>query len=112
MELLLNDLSVAGQFSDVSTFRDSIQRVMVMRGIAQQFGRDLFCHRNLAHAQVTRDLSMPQAIQFFSKDEQRALMGWLTRNGPFWEEARVHGPDDYLECNGEVVTDTAVGEAA
>jgi hypothetical protein len=39
-------------------------------------------------------------------------MQWLTRSGPFWEDARMHNPSDYLECNGEVVTDTAVGEAA
>lgn len=39
-------------------------------------------------------------------------MQWLTRQGPFWEDRRVHGPDEYLECNEEVVTDSAVGEAA
>lgn len=39
-------------------------------------------------------------------------MQWLTRQGPFWEDARLHSSDDYLECNGEIVTDTAVGEAA
>ncbi len=39
-------------------------------------------------------------------------MQWLTRHGPFWEDSRVHNPDDYLEFNGEIVTDTAVGEAA
>lgn len=39
-------------------------------------------------------------------------MQWLTRQGPFWEHARQHERDDWLECNGEIVTDTAVGEAA
>ena len=39
-------------------------------------------------------------------------MQWLTRHGPFWEDVRVHSSNDYLECKGEVVTDTAVGEAA
>lgn len=112
MELLFNDLSVAGQFSDAPTFREAINRVMVMQKIARQFGRELFCHRNLAHVQVTPTLSMPQATQFFTKDEQRALMGWLTRNGPFWEDVRVSSGDDWLECNGEIVTDTALGEAA
>jgi hypothetical protein len=38
-------------------------------------------------------------------------MQWLTRAGPFWEDEREHREDDYLECHGVVVTDTAVGEA-
>ena len=52
----------------------------------------------------------PRALD---KDKLRAFMGWLDRHGPFWEDVRQHsGDDDLLECNGEMVTDTAVGEAA
>ncbi|MBF0409628.1 MAG: hypothetical protein HQM10_19970 [Candidatus Riflebacteria bacterium] len=39
-------------------------------------------------------------------------MQWLTRNGPFWEDSRLHNPSDYLECCEEIVTDSAIGEAA
>lgn len=55
---------------------------------------------------------MPQAIQGFELEQRRAVMQWLTRLGPFWEDVRTHGPDDYLECDGKIVTDTALGEAA
>jgi hypothetical protein len=55
---------------------------------------------------------MHQAVQVFSLEERRALMQWLTQHGPFWDELRNHGPDDWIECNGRIVTDTAVGEAA
>ena len=55
---------------------------------------------------------MPQAIQGLSRDKRSALMQWLARSGPFWEDFRRHGSDDWLECKGEVVTDTAAGEAA
>ena len=112
MQLFVNDLSIHGQFPDIRTFKEAISRVMTMREIARQFGRQLYCHRNLAYAQATKDLSMPQAIQRFDKDEQRSVMQWLTRNGPFWEDIREHSPDEYMECNGNVVTDTAIGEAA
>ena len=44
-------------------------------------------------------------------DERQSVMQWLTRHGPFWEDERRHSPNEYLECNGNVV-DTAVGEAA
>lgn len=112
MELLFNDLSINGQFSDIPSFRHAIGRVMSMRNIARQFGHELHCHRNVAHAQVTRDFTMPQAIQGFGREERRAVMQWLTQLGPFWEDVRTHSPDDYLDCNGEVVTETALGEAA
>jgi hypothetical protein len=112
LELLVNDLSIDGQFPDIATFREAIERIMQMRKVAHRFGCELQCHRNVACAQVTRRLTMQQAINLFAWDQKQALMQWLTRHGPFWEDARVHSPDDYLECNGDVVTDTAVGEAA
>ena len=113
VELLFNDLSIHGQFPDVAAFQGAIGRVMAMRELARRrYGRELQCHRNVAHAPVTRDSSMPQAIQGMSKDKRSALMQWLARSGPFWEDHRRHGGGDWLECNGEVVTDTAAGEAA
>ena len=110
MQLFINDLSIHGQFPDIPTFKKAISRVMAMREIARQFGRQLYCHRSLACVQVTKDLSMPQAIKRFDKNEQRSVMQWLTRDGPFWDDKREHSPDDYMECNRNVVTDTAIGE--
>ena len=58
---------------------------------------------------------MPQAIQALDRNSRRALMLWLTRHGPFWEDAREHAGQDYLDCfryEDRIVTDTAVGEAA
>lgn len=112
LELLVNDLSISGQFQDIASFRDAIARVMCMREIARQFGRELYCHRNMCHAQVTNTLVMPQAIQHLSQVQKSALMQWITRHGPYWEDDRVHGPDDYMDCNDQIVTDTAIGEAA
>lgn len=112
MELLFNDLSIHGQFPDLPTFRAAINRVMEIRQRALRLGRELHCNTNVARAQVTPHLIMPQAIKTFTRDEQQAVMQWLTKHGPFWEDSRVHGADDYLESNGAVVTDTAVGEAA
>ena len=113
LELILNDCSIHGQFQSLAAFRDAIGRVMKIRGVARQFGRDLQCHRNVAYAQVTENLTMPQAIQALSRDKQRALMQWLTRLGPFWEDFRRHsGQSDLLEFRGDIVTDTAIGEAA
>jgi len=112
VELMVNDLSFESQFTNVPAFMDAMTRLMQMREVARKFGHDLHCHRNVAHSRVTQDLMMQQAIQYFGQDEKRSIMQWLTRHGPFWEDVRAHSPNDYLDCNGEIVTDTAVGEAA
>jgi len=38
-------------------------------------------------------------------------MGWITR-GPFWEDNHHNNENNWLEVNGEIVTENAVGEAA
>lgn len=112
MELLVNDLSIHGQFPNLQSFKLSFGRIMAIREVALRYGRKLHCHRNVAYAQVTREHTMQQAVQSFSSDQQRAIMGWLTKHGPFWEDLRSHTPNDYLMCGEELVTDTAVGESA
>ncbi len=115
MELIFNELSVQGQFADLSTFRTAFGRVMAMRRLLRQFGRELYCHRSLVNSHVMQGTTMPQAVQALDRNSRRALMQWLTRHGPFWEDAREHGGDDYLDCfkyEDRIVTDTGVGEAA
>lgn len=112
VELLVNELSLHGQFPDIVSFKGAIIKLMVIRQIVRRFGRELYCHRGMAQAYVMPNVTMPQALGALTLDEQRALRSWITQNGPFWEESRNHSPDDYLECNGNIVTDTAVGEAA
>ncbi len=112
MEFLVNDLSISGQFANPDLFRDAVRRVMKIRQRVRRSGRELYCHKNLAHAQVTPEMIMPQAIKSLGNNESRALMGWLTRRGSFWEDARGHSSDDWFECKGTIVTDTAIGEAA
>ena len=114
MELILNDCSIHGQFTSLGAFRDAIGHVMTIRETARRFRRDLQCHRNVANAQVTPDLNMREAApRALDRNKLRAFMGWLDRQGPFWDDVRQHSADDdLLECRGEMVTDTAVGEAA
>ena len=57
-------------------------------------------------------MPMQQALQQLTANECRAAMSWLTRIGPFWDDVSWHGADEYLECRGDVVTDSAIGEAA
>lgn len=112
MEVLVNDLSFHGQFADIASFFDAIDRLMAARDMSRLLRRELYCHRNLAYAQVTRDLAMPQAVQQLSADKKKAVILWLTKNGPYWDDARLHNSDDFMECLDHIVTDSAIGEAA
>ncbi|MDE2930064.1 MAG: hypothetical protein OXQ27_03975 [Chloroflexota bacterium] len=112
MDLLFNDLSLHGQFHDRVVFQEAIGRLMTMRTIAWGFGRDIQCTRNAANALVTPVGTIQQTAQHLRRDQRSSLLQWLTRQGPFWVDLRWHGEDDYLECNGEAVTDTGLGEAA
>ena len=112
MELLLNDLSLHGQFSTIPAFRESIVRIMEMRATAKQYGRELYSQRNIPNKHIRPGTTLSGALQTFTRDEKASLLGWLTKHGPFWEDRILHGPDDYLECGDQIVTETAPGEAA
>ena len=112
MDLLVNDRSIHGQFREKKAFHEAFARLMTMRKVAQRFKREIHCQRAFLNARPMTDMTMQQALGQFTSNERRAAMGWLTRYGPFWDDLRQHSADEYLECRGEVVSDSAVGEAA
>ena len=112
MELFANDLSIHQQFHDIPSFRKALRGLMSARNTARRFSRELYCHRAFLNAEPLPGMPMRQALGRLDKDEQRSAASWLTRNGPFWDDERRHSFDDWLECRGDVVTDSAIGEAA
>ena len=112
MELLLNDLSLHEQFLDVAAFREAIQCVMLLRQTAANYGRDLHAHRNILNSRINATTSLHEALQALPQSEKRSILQWLTRQGPFWEDAAEHNPDVWMWRADDIVTETAVGEAA
>lgn len=112
MEFLVNDLSIHEQFYDLDPFNVSIERLMVMRNVIRRYARELHCCRAVLECNPIKSMSIQKAIGNFPLNRQRSLMSWLTKSGPFWDEFRQHGSDDWIECKSQIVTDTAVGEAA
>ena len=116
MDLLLNDLSIHEQFHDVSSFHQALERLMKMRAVAEQFNRKIHCNCSLRNTKPMSNMVIEKAIGQLPESKRRLVMLWLT-NGPFWDapEQRKHSEDDLLECvdqNDQVVTNTAIGEAA
>lgn len=112
MDLLANELSVHGQFPDDPSFWAGVVRLMKMRTVAQRHGSEIHCARSFRNVEPRPGLRLERALRAVRPDERRLFLSWLNRGGPFWEDSRCHGPDDWLECRGEVVTDSSVGEAA
>lgn len=112
MDILLNELSLHGQFDTIEDFKKSITIVMLAREKLKQFDRELHCYRNLMQAQVGNDFNLQQAINRFDTNKKRAILSWLTQKGPFWDDSRAHDANEYIEYNNQIVTDFSLGEAA
>lgn len=112
MEVFFNECSLHGQFQNISDFDSALDVLMCMRRTVNKYNRELYCHRNCSESAVTNKLSLQQAVQRIDRSKARALMGWFSQAGPFWEDERRHSRDEYFESRGDVVTDTAIGECA
>ena len=85
---------------------------MRMRATARRFGADVHCMRSFREVCGVPNQPMVRSLQQLAIDERRAVMHWLTRGGPFWDDLRQHGWGDWFECRCKLVTDSSVGEAA
>ncbi|MCY4672484.1 MAG: hypothetical protein OXD43_01735 [Bacteroidetes bacterium] len=114
MDLLLNDLSIHEQFHDLTDLQRAFAQLIEMRRVAWSFEREVRCTRLIYGRKPIPGVELLSAINRISNQNlKRAILSWLTRSGPFWEESQKHSGDDWLECEGElIVTDTGVGEAA
>lgn len=112
MQIFANELSLHRQFRDTRSFARAMGEIMAMRSIARRWGLDTYCHRRFVEIKPVPGVSIKQAVQQLPRDQVRSVLVWLANGGPFWDDDRQHDPDDYMECNGKIVTDNAVGEAA
>ncbi len=112
MDLLLNDLSIHGQFGHSSSFQESLTCIMHMRRIAHEFGREVYVKKVDVYRPISSTSTVHDAIQQFSQDQKRAFLSWLQKQGPFWDDGMVHNLDDWYEHQGTLVTDSAIADAA
>ena len=112
MQLLMNDLSVHEQFLTTEDLRKALAKVTKMRGLARESGYEIRHNRCFLNANPLPGLPLFVAVSQFSREEQRALKAWLTSTNLCWDHQRRHTPDDYFECDDQIVTGSALAEAA
>ena len=81
--------------------------------VRNRFGRDIHCHRLFLGTKPIPGKPLQKVMVEIGRTElSRAVMSWLARSGPFWDDDRHHGESDWLASCGEIVTDSAIAEAA
>ncbi len=112
MSCLINDLSLARQYSCDADFLKDVAELLRLRQQLAIIHDNLYCSRNLGNASVTAQRTFAQIAMAADKNLQQQILLWINRKGPFWDEQRSFHANDYFELGGIDVTDLGVGEAA
>ena len=113
MIFLFNDLSLYGQFGTDEEFLSALVWLMGARRRIEKQKLQLRCHRLFLRSQATATRQVQDIVKNLTdRNRRRQIMAWLANKGPFWDDERLHTSDDYLEVSDDIVTDTAIGEAA
>ena len=83
-----------------------------MRMVARRYGLIVSCSSAILNRQPIWQVNMRKVLNRIPESQRRAVMNWLTREGPFWNARRMHPESEWFECGESVVTDTGIGEAA
>ena len=109
---LFNDESLHGQFSSPGQFFEALGVIFRMRDAAQKAGFNLEVNRRIKERAAIKAQTLREVIGKTNNPEnKRRILTWLDRDGPFWDDPPIHSDNEYFECNGEVVTETALAEA-
>lgn len=113
MEFLLNELSIHGQFPSAGEAQKSLQTLLGWRDRIQREGLVLRHTRMLLDRPFTPTDAVRDVIKNCRDHTLRLRsLAWLAKEGPFWDQDSLHGPDDHIECAHEVITGSGIAEAA
>ena len=109
---LFNDASLHGQFSSLSQFLSALALVFRMRDAMQKSGLRLEVSRLVTERATISTQTLRQVTtKVANVDIKRRVLSWLDKDGPFWDDPPIHSSDEYFECEGDIVTETGLGEA-
>lgn len=117
MAILLNELSLDGQFSNMYEFLPSLQKIIGCRRELAAVQQPLHCSASsLLIRPVAEQQTLHQVLQQPQfKMQRRDLLLWLTKEGPFWDMPSTHDTEAayiYYMSPENLVVQTALAEAA
>jgi hypothetical protein len=114
MAFFLNELSLHGQYANVTDLKKAIDFVLQCRIEINKRNDNFYCHYQLSSSPATHNLNFKEAI-LQSRDQNfiRIILNWIAKSGPFWEDNRLHSEDEWLEDESkEIITGSSLAEAA
>ncbi len=113
MAWYVNDSSLCGQYPNATAFLENLKALMHARNRLPVLERQLFCSRELHTRPVTPNMDFRSAVRLQpDRILLQLVLAWITKYGPFWDDAREFNQDDYFELNGIDVTNLGISEAA
>jgi hypothetical protein len=105
MEVLMNELSLEGQFSNLNEFLNSLKEMIVVQKIMDNAQIKLLKHYNLMNEKVTESQTLHDVLTDNSvktTNEIRRFKMYLKRllsEPSFWHESQLHNNSDNYVCN-------------
>lgn len=113
MIFVLNELSLHGQFNDISAFQQSLKTIMRIRQQLSRFGYPLLLKRGFKDSYVIgRSTTLQHALSSLTHDQRMSVMSWMTTMGPFWSDDTQHFGDDEFFVKGANIVGSALAEAS
>ncbi|MCE9557465.1 MAG: hypothetical protein K8R88_00795 [Armatimonadetes bacterium] len=112
MIVIFNELSFHNQFKDSDELQSAIIKLLGLRNVALNFGREVHCSYNVSSTMACLGRTLIESSSQLEREIRLLLLRWLDKSGPFWADNPSHLPDDWYQCNDTVVTGTGLAEAA
>lgn len=111
--LFLNERSLEGQFASAHLFMANLQLVMKCQRDVRAKGFPLYVRSLLVGNPATSEATFSDILYSSgNRDLIAQVRIWLMKDGPFWDQPKQHGENEWFECLEELVTDSSVAEAA
>ncbi|MFK3842952.1 hypothetical protein [Serratia sp. NPDC087055] len=112
MTIIFNEKSLKNEIKSSEELFEEIKVIMKARQFLLKREIHIHCHRNFINYKFTNDKTILSYIMSFDKTERIDVMNWLSKTGPFWDDAQLHSSEDLYFHDDEAVSGTALAEAA
>ena len=108
MEIVLNELSLDGQFASIPSFFDSLLSMIKVQKIIESADATLLRHHDLYARPVTQQHTLHQIITDNSIKTTpnvrvfKRLLIDLMKDRPFWTEDQRHDTNDRYTCDFDI----------
>lgn len=115
MEIIINELSITGQFSNKDDFLCDLEKLLPIIKLIKELRFTLLKEHSFFTSRIT-DIDTLQDILYSKDDSVRRMKSYLvelTNTPPFWNDSRVHNCDnDTYFYDTQNICNTSLAEAS